>query len=192
MRLVDLTGKRFGRLTVIERTENKNNKNIAYRCLCDCGNESIAESSNLKGGGTKSCGCLKREQSRKLFTKHGHASRTVGRSKEYRTWQGMKNRCLNSRYDDYELYGGRGIRICNEWTDSFRAFLAYLKTNSMYPKPEGMSIDRIDNNGNYEPGNIRWANDFVQNNNQRKRSIHSTHYPTHRPPKTLNRQLWKG
>jgi hypothetical protein len=99
--------------------------------------------------------------------RHGHAL-NYGKTKEYQTWIDMKTRCTNPKYKYYKDYGGRGIKVCDEWLYSFENFLAYLKDNNMYPKPAGLSIDRIDNDGNYEPGNIRWATMSEQNNNQRR------------------------
>ena len=89
------------------------------------------------------------------------------KSNEYKTWTEIKSRCMNPRKSGYKYYGGRGIQVCNEWLYSFENFLNYLKSNNMYPKPAGLSIDRINNDGNYEPGNIRWATQSQQNYNQR-------------------------
>ena len=108
-----------------------------------------------------------------MFERHGHALHLNGKThntREYKTWCDMKFRCYNPKAKQYKNYGGRGIKVCEEWKNSFETFLIYLKTNSMYPKPVGLTIDRINNNGNYEPGNIRWATHSEQNHNQRQRS----------------------
>jgi hypothetical protein len=156
MRAYDLIGKRFSRLKVIGIAPRKGLKR-RWLCRCDCGKTSIAFTSDLIGGYHKSCGCLQKEIT-------GRRSRThaLSKSVEYQTWCGMKARC-QPEYIKYKDYGGRGISVCARWEDSFENFLA-----DMGPRPSGKySIDRINNDGNYEPGNCRWATDAQQRANKR-------------------------
>lgn len=148
-KLIDLTGKKFTRLTVLSRAAN-NGKAIAWNCLCDCGSTKIAHGDNLKSGATKSCGCLQKElasrRSEVLLTTHGLCGTPT-----YRTWKSMKQRCLNPKTPNYKNYGGRGIGICKRWL-KFENFLA-----DMGERPAGKTIDRIDNDKNYCKENCKWA-----------------------------------
>lgn len=157
--LRNLTGHDFGKLTVISRAANKNNCTQWY-CLCECGKYTTVFSTSLVGGFTRSCGCFHADNAHEHAKTHG-ASYT----KEYSSWKSMKVRCLNPKYPKYHMYGGRGITIHQAWIDSFPEFLRYMGY-----RPRGTSLDRIDVNGNYEPGNVRWATYKQQARNQQKSS----------------------
>lgn len=161
MRVIDLTGQRFGRLIVIERAENKKGK-AAWKCKCDCGSELIVSANNLRMNNTISCGCYCREQTSKACKTHG-----LSQSRIYHTWLHVKDRCLNPSNNVFRHYGGRGITICQEWKDNFQAFYNYVSKLPHFGE-KGYSIDRINNDGNYEPGNVRWATQSEQNKNRRK------------------------
>ncbi len=158
-RAQNLIGQRFGRLVVIGRAPNRPGvSNAIWLCRCDCGNESEVRSAALKNESIRSCGCLGRDHdaiARK--TKHGMTS-----SREYRRWAGIKQRCNNPNDLGYKNYGGRGIRMCDRWNDSFENFL-----EDMGEAPPGMSIDRIDNDGDYDPSNCQWATPATQHRNRR-------------------------
>ena len=174
MKRLFLIGKRFGRLVVLEKTGKRTKAgHVIWKCRCDCGKETSVRSDSLSLGLTTSCGCLHKEKIRevgKRNIRHGHKP-VQGETKEYRIWANIVQRCTNPKHKFFKDYGGRGIKVCNDWLHSFKNFLEYLKANGMYPKPIGMSIDRINNDGNYEPGNIRWATPLQQNDNQRKKRI---------------------
>ncbi len=155
-KFIDLTGQKFGRLTVIERASNQGTQTM-WLCICKCGKQSIAASGHLKSGRIKSCGCL----AIKLRTKHGHNCRNK-RSKTYVTWQNIIQRCTNSNHKHYKHYGGRGIRVCEAWM-KFENFF-----EDMGEKPEELSIDRINNNGDYCKVNCKWSDRKEQHRNTRR------------------------
>lgn len=159
-------GQRFGRWTVTgEAPSTAWARRVAVRC--DCGTETMATFKNLRRGTSVSCGCYKDEVAKRVNTKHGASGGWKGRgTSEYEIWSAMKARCLNQRSRAWRYYGGRGITVCNRWLD-FANFLA-----DMGPRPSPKhSIDRIDVNGNYEPGNVRWTTWKVQMRNTRRNKV---------------------
>lgn len=162
MKAKNLTGRRFGRLTAVERVGSSPEGSATWLCKCDCGKDTIVPSIFLSNGHTKSCGCLKQEVlKRNSRRKHG-----LGGSSINRVWNDMKKRCFNQNCKAYINYGGRGITVCQEWQDSFEAFYDHVSQLPHFGEA-GYSLDRINNDGNYEPGNVRWATRKDQNNNRR-------------------------
>lgn len=158
MKLNELTGQKFGRLTVLRRAGTVN-KRTRWECVCDCGNKVIVEAYNLTKGHTQSCGCLQKEATSKASTTHG-----MRKTRLYRIWNCMHNRCYYSKYHAYKHYGGRGIVICKEWKDDFKVFADWAFSHGY---ADNLSIDRIDPNGNYSPNNCRWVTMETQNKNKR-------------------------
>ena len=155
----DLTGKVFGRLTVIEFSHNGSNWSVYWKCRCSCGAYIVVRNNNLLSGNTKSCGCQKLDSSRAMCTVHN-----LRRHPLYNVWAAIKQRCNNPQDKNFHYYGGRGIKLCDAWNNSFVDFYNWAIGNG-YQK--GLTVDRINNDGNYEPANCRLVYVIDQHNNTR-------------------------
>lgn len=146
---IDLTGRRFGRLVVVEREGTQKSGAARWRCHCDCGKSKVIDGTSLRSGHTKSCGCLAHEPAKILNLKHGKRNTRL-----YGIWNGIKQRCYNPNRQKFASYGGRGITMCDEWRNDFKTFYDWAMTHGY---TDELSIDRIDVNGNYEPSNCQWV-----------------------------------
>lgn len=158
-KVVDITGQKFGRLTVLDKLHNYHKKDTYWLCVCECGNLKEVTSSHLTTGKTKSCGCLRKENSGNRLRIHGKCNTRL-----HSIWQNMKNRCYHKKSNRYKYYGARGIAVCSEWKDDFMNFYDWSMANGY---ADNLTIDRIDVNGNYEPNNCRWVDYKTQSRNRR-------------------------
>lgn len=157
----DLTGQRFSMLTAVQKVGRTKQGNALWECKCDCGKTCIVRSNDLKSGNSKSCGCFKRSLSSARMTKHGMTG-----TKIHDLWCNIKQRCSCKNNTQFASWGGRGITVCEEWKNNFEAFYEYVSKLPHFGE-KGYSLDRINNDGNYAPGNVRWATAKEQANNRR-------------------------
>lgn len=167
MRVVDITGKKYGRLTVVRRAGSSPRGEATWLCRCDCGGESIVRGTDLRAGHTKSCGCM--EQETRVRNGYQRMRHGMSKSRIYGVWVSMKTRCTNPIHPHYKDYGGRGIAVCDEWANDFQVFAAWALSHGYDENsPKGKcTLDRIDPDGNYCPENCRFADMNVQQNNRR-------------------------
>lgn len=188
--IIDLSNKKFGRWTAIKMGE-KMGKHYGWHCICECGTERLVAGPSLRAGTTTSCGCRRVDVAKETFKTHG-----MGHSKLNRVWSGMKARCGNPGHESYHRYGGRGIKVCERW-QSFENFYADMGVAYKH----GLSIDRINNDGDYEPSNCRWATSEEQGMNKNFPKITTTEGEmTIReaaaragvPLTTMRHRVWRG
>lgn len=156
-KIIDLTNQRYGRLTAIKQVERNTSNKVQWLCQCDCGNTVKVTTGHLRSGHTKSCGCYNRERAIETNITHGMKGTRI-----YDIWCDIKKRCYNKNHWAFHRYGGRGIKVCDEWLNDFMNFYTWSMENGYQ---EHLSIDREDNDGNYEPANCRWTTKVEQMNN---------------------------
>lgn len=162
-RKIDLTGKRFTRLVVLREIPERKDGVIIWECKCDCGKTVYARGQSLREGHYKSCGCLKTERFTKMAKEYPRKKNSPEKNRLYNIWQGMRRRTMKPNRQNYRWYGARGIRVCDEWSNSFSAFEKWAMSHGYN---NDLSIDRIDPDGNYCPDNCRWASKTEQSRNR--------------------------
>lgn len=170
MKKIDLMGQRFGKLVVIGEAPNTKYGQARWLCQCDCGGTTISTGNDLRNGHTTSCGCTRNEKIKNLNLRHGESNTRL-----YREWMDIRDRCSRPSDPDYDIYGGRGIKVCDEWDKSYEAFRDWARANGYN---DSLTIDRIDPNGDYEPSNCRWADEYVQAQNRRNAHLVEYHGET--------------
>jgi len=169
---IDLTGQKFGRLTVLNFASYDKKAHIAkWKCLCDCGKVTEVRTCHLRSSHTQSCGCLRDDKTSARSKTHGKKYTRL-----YSIWCAMRQRCGNRNCINYYLYGGRGIKVCESWDNDFIVFYEWAMNNGY---ADNLTIDRIDSNGNYEPSNCRWSNMQTQQNNKRNNAFITVNGETH-------------
>jgi hypothetical protein len=168
--VIDLKLQKFNKLMVIERCGSNKRNRALWLCKCDCGKEVIVESYRLRSGHTKSCGCQKSESTIKRNYSHGQS-----KTRLYRIWSLMNDRCKNPNTPCYERYGNRGIKVCEDW----KKFLPFYEWSISNGYSSDLTIDRIDNSDGYNPNNCRWSNIITQNNNTRKNKYYKFNNESH-------------
>lgn len=191
MKKIDLTGKKFSELTVLEKSHSDKNYSIRWKCQCNCGNIVYPTTNYLTSGNTRSCGCLQRKLTGDRFRTHGKRHEKI-----YIVWMHMINRCDDQKYDSYSRYGGRGIKVCSEWYDFMNFY------NDMGDPPSGLTIDRIDNNKGYYKANCKWSTRKEQARNRRSnkyltfdnRTLLVTDWAAHLgvTDEQINKRLYRG
>lgn len=173
-KVIDLTGKQYGRLTVLKHIGKDKHNNAVWECKCSCGNVINVRGATLRNGRAKSCGCLHKEMAKRLAK--NNITHNMSNTRLYRAWQSIKSRCYYNKNNRYKNYGGRGIIVCDEWCNDFQAFYNWSMNNGY---ADNLTIDRIDVNGNYEPNNCRWVDMKTQQRNKRNNKMYTINGETH-------------